>query len=219
MAPHPPAHATTGPPPPVRPARAAMFATVCTVLAVAGHVVAGRATAAPRAMVVGFAALYLVAWVLTGTERSLATIGGGLLGGQFMLHALFAAAAPAAVPAAEVGGHSMRSMPATGPGDGADGGLTMTIAHIIAALVAAWWLRRGERAAWTLARHTAALAAYSLRALRSPVALVDAASLDAPLVPGGPYDTAPQIRPTSAMLRGPVTRRGPPFGSTALTCR
>jgi hypothetical protein len=198
-----------------------MFAAVCTVLAVGGHLFAGHTTAAPRAMVAGFVALYLVAWVLTGSERSLATILGGLLGGQFMLHALFAAAAPAAVPAAEiVGGHSMRSMPATGHGGGdAGGGLTMTIAHIIAALVAAWWLRRGERAAWTLARRTAALAAYPLRALRSVAALVDAASLDAPLTPAGPYDATPRIRSTSAMLRGPVTRRGPPFGSTAFTCR
>jgi hypothetical protein len=200
-----------------------MFAAVCTVLAVAGHLVAGRTTAAPRAMVVvGFVALYLVAWVLTGTERSLATILGGLLGGQFILHALFAAvAAPAAVPAAEiVGGHSMRPMPTTGPdAGGAGGGLTMTIAHIAAALVAAWWLRRGERAAWTLARRTAAMAAYPVRAFRSVAALADAASLDVPLAPAGRYDATPQIRPTSAMLRDLVTRRGPPFGSTAFTCR
>jgi hypothetical protein len=201
-----------------------MFATVCTVLAVAGHLAAGRVGAAPRAIVVGFVALYLVAWVLTGTERSLATILGGLLGGQFMLHALFAAAAPAAVPATGIAGaHSMLPGPATGPAEGgaagAGGGLTMTIAHISAALVAAWWLRRGERAAWTLARRTAALAAYPLQALRSLTAMADAASLDAPLAPAGRYDTAPLIRPTSTMPRGPVSRRGPPFGSTAFTYR
>ena len=198
-----------------------MFATVCTVLAVGGHLVAGRTTAAPRAMVVGFVALYLVAWVLTGTERSLATILGGLLGGQFMLHALFAAATPTRVPAAEiVGGHSMRSMPTPGSGGGdADGGLTMTLAHVIAALVAAWWLRRGERAAWRLARRTATLAAYPLRALRSLAALADATSPAPPLAPAGPYDATPWIRPTSTMLRGLVTRRGPPFRSMAFACR
>lgn len=201
-----------------------MFATVCTVLAIVGHVAAGRTTVAPRAVVVGFVALYLVAWVLTGTERSLATILGGLLGGQFMLHALFAASAPAtvqaAIPAATVvGPHSMQPASATGPAGGG-GGLTMTIAHVIAALVAAWWLRRGERAAWALARRTAALAGYPLRALRSLAALVDAtASLNAPPAPTGLHDTAPLIRPTSVMPGGPVTRRGPPFGSTAFTYR
>jgi hypothetical protein len=37
--------------------------------------------------------MFGVAWALTGTERSLATILGGLLGGQFMLHSLFMSAA------------------------------------------------------------------------------------------------------------------------------
>src|SRR5256885_1047513 len=127
-------------PPPARPARAAMFATVCMMLAIAGHVAAGRAAVAPRAIVVGCVALYLVAWVLTGTERSLATILGGLLGGQFMLHALFAAAAvPSAVaPAARMlGAHSvhpgaptgamtaMTSMTVKPPGRSLGGGLTL----------------------------------------------------------------------------------------------
>lgn len=192
-----------------------MFATACTVLAIAGHMAAGRTTVAPRAVVVGFVALYLVAWVLTGTERSLATILGGLLGGQFMLHALFAAAAPTAGIAAA---HSMRPVSATGSPD--SGGLAMTIAHITAALVAAWWLRRGERAAWALARRMAALSAYPLWALRSLAALADAAFLDPPRAPAGPYGITPPIRPTSTLPRGPVTRRGPPFGSMALiTCR
>ncbi|HEU5161158.1 MAG TPA: hypothetical protein VFU43_29450 [Streptosporangiaceae bacterium] len=215
---------------PIRPARAAMFATACTALAVGGHVAAGRDTVAIRAVVAGFAILYLVAWVLTGTERSLATIVGGLLGGQFLLHALFAAASTSAAPAgALVRAHAMRPLPPSGAAaagsatlaaETGGGGLAMTIAHVAAALVAAWWLRRGERAAWTLARRTAALAAYPLRALRSLVALVDAAlSPDSLLAPAGPYDTARPHRPASVPARGPVTRRGPPFGTTAFTLR
>jgi len=108
---------------------------------------------------------------------------------------------------------------ASTPGDALGGGLAMTVAHVTAALVAAWWLRRGERAAWTLARRTAALAAYPLRALRSLPALVDAASMDAPSAPAGPYNSSWLIRPASVTLRGSVTRRGPPFGSTAFTHR
>jgi hypothetical protein len=220
-----PASRPVAPRPPARAARAALFATVCASLAVAGHVAAGRAAVAPRAVVVGFVALYLVAWVLTGTERSLATILGGLLGGQFMLHALFAAAAAPATMMA--GGHPMPAAPgmpgaaipaAPAAGDAAlGGGWTMTIAHVAAALVAAWWLRRGERAAWTLARRTAALAAHPLRALRALVAPLDAAPPHAPVGTAGAYGSPRLIEPTGVMLRGSVTRRGPPFGST-ITC-
>lgn len=197
-----------------------MFTTVCTSLAVAGHVAAGRETVAPRAVVVGLVALYLVAWVLGGTERSLGTILGGLLGGQFMLHALFAAAAAPTVMMA--GEHSMPADPgmaggaiaAASSGDALVGGWTMTLAHVAAALAAAWWLRRGERAAWTLARRTAALAAYPLRALRALVALLETVSPHARVAEAGAYGSPRLIGPTGVMLRGSVTRRGPPFGST-----
>jgi hypothetical protein len=199
-----------------------MFATVCTLLAIAGHTAAGRAAVAPRATVVGFVALYLMAWVLTSTERSLATILGGLLGGQFVLHALFAAAGARAAAMVEAS-HSMRpgmvpgAMTARPVDDTLAGGPAMTIAHVIAALVAAWWLRRGERAAWLLARRTAALAAYPLRALRSLVALADLAAPATASAPDRPAETSRLIRPMTLMLRGAVTRRGPPFEACA--CR
>lgn len=83
----------------------------------------------------GFGTVAAVAVALAGTERSLGTILGGLLGGQFMLHALFSAAQ-----------QGMSHHP-LGRGQGG-----MTLAHVLAAAGAALWLRYGERAVWRLAR-------------------------------------------------------------------
>ncbi|MFE5587751.1 hypothetical protein [Kitasatospora sp. NPDC056531] len=87
---------TVNVPAPARPAaidfrvlRAAPFATVCVVLAAAGHTLASGAGVPIRTV--------LLAWVLTcgvaafgaGRERSLSAITGGLALGQLGLHLLF----------------------------------------------------------------------------------------------------------------------------------
>src|SRR5690606_4683127 len=69
------------PQPVFRTARAVVFATVCTSFAVTGHVLAGGAVPFWSAAA-GFAAVLGVTCMLAGHERSLATILGGLLGGQ-----------------------------------------------------------------------------------------------------------------------------------------
>src|SRR5690606_39946969 len=90
----------------------------------------------------GFAAVLGVTCMLAGHERSLATILGGLLGGQFALHTLFSAASeplhhPAAHEAVPAGSAVM-----TPDAHGGTDGAAMTLAHTVAALVAAGWLRR-----------------------------------------------------------------------------
>jgi hypothetical protein len=84
----------------------------------------------------------------------------------------------------------------------------MTLAHVAAAAVSAWWLRRGERAAWGLARRIAAVVLRPARALpvRPPV--------PAPRVPAA---SAAACRPRATVLRHVVVRRGPPAPSAALT--
>jgi hypothetical protein len=172
-------------------------------LATVGHVVVAQVMVAPWAIGVGFAGVLAVAWVLTGAERSLATILGGLLGGQFAFHAMFTAAQPgpsimdhSGPPTLMTGGH---------------GGTAMTLAHVMAAVVSAWWLRRGERAVWKLARRVAALADRSIWARW---ALPDSVP-SVPLTPAfSPVN--PPIRPRSAALRHSVVRRGPPLRPTAL---
>ncbi|MGH3240260.1 MAG: hypothetical protein ACRDNL_07755, partial [Spirillospora sp.] len=156
------------PQPGFRTARAVVFATVCVTLATAGHVLASGTVVPIWAVLTGFCAVLGVSLMLAGHERSLATILGGLLGGQFALHALFTGATqPILEPAAgphHLDAHQASMQQAAAPDTvmaGSDilmpvahatGGTTMTLAHTVAALIAAWWLRRGERAAWSLAR-------------------------------------------------------------------
>lgn len=178
-------------------ARATIFAAVCVALAVMGHATASHAAVPPGAVVVGLAGLTVVATMLAGTERSLGTILAGLLGGQFMLHVLFAVA--------QHGQHLAHQSASAMPHGGAG---PMTLAHVTAALVAAWWLRRGERAVWRLARKVAAAAVRPLRALLSPPAPPPARR--PPYIPVIPGAALPD-----EVLRHVLTRRGPPSPSPA----
>jgi hypothetical protein len=194
-----------------RTARAVVFATVCVTLATLGHVLASGVPVPVWSAMTGFAAVLGVTMMLAGHERSLATILGGLLGGQFALHTLFAAASD------PMGHHApeTHAAMADGAAPAAHGGngLAMTLAHCVAALVAAWWLRRGERAAWGLARQVAALANRPIRLLLALLAVEPAEP------PARPHRTAPApaaITATGRSLRHQVVRRGPPLRSRAL---
>jgi hypothetical protein len=87
----------------------------------------------------------------------------------------------------------------------------MWAAHITAALVAAWWLRRGEAAVWSLTR-TLGLA------LITPLVLLVAALL--PWTPprhagGAPVTRAPARVGPGRLLRFTLGRRGPPMTAAA----
>jgi hypothetical protein len=178
--------------PAFRAARAVVFATVCVALATIGHVMASGAGVPPLAAVAGLAALTALAAVLAGTERSLATIFGGLLAGQFMLHVLFAAAQHG-----QNLGHGHPMAPSSGGG--------MTLAHVLAAAVSAWWLRRGERAVWGLAKRIGA----------AVVRLLVAPSLVPPVLVR-PVATGNLVSRGQVLLRHVLVRRGPPSPSVAL---
>jgi hypothetical protein len=188
--------------PALRLTRATVFAGVCVTLATVGHAAVARATVSPWAIGLGFAAVLAVAWVLTAAERSLATILGGLLGGQFAFHALFTTGHPAPAAAHHAGQQTLVT--------GDHGSTSMTLAHVAAAVVSAWWLRRGERAVWRLARRVAAVATRPLWA--RPAAPEPA--LFAP--PARAFSRTSAARPRSATLRHSVVRRGPPFLPMAL---
>ncbi|MBW8483048.1 hypothetical protein [Actinomadura parmotrematis] len=187
------------PPRPVsRAGRAVVFAAVCVVLATLGHALASPDAVPAWAVLAGFGGTLLVAGTLAGHERSLGTILGGLLGGQFALHSLYtSASAPAEL---------MAHHPADAPAAHHGSGLAMTLAHVAAAAVSAWWLRRGERAAWSLARRIAARPLRLLVAAEPP-----APPARTPVVPG-----ADVPRPVRRALRHLVVRRGPPAPSRAL---
>jgi hypothetical protein len=178
-----------------RAARAVVFATVCVGLAITGHMMVSGASVPPVAAIGGLVLMAATGTALAGTERSLATIFGGLLGGQFVLHALFAAAEHGQLA------HGQAMSPSSS-------GTAMTFAHVAAAAVSAWWLRRGERAVWGLARRIAAVILRPARALllRLPVRT-------ALRVPAAPVAAS---RPHTTVLRHVVVRRGPPAPSPAL---
>ncbi|GLZ10644.1 hypothetical protein Acsp04_08790 [Actinomadura sp. NBRC 104425] len=175
---------------PYRAARSALFAAVCVCLTALGHRTASGEPMSPDALYWGFFGMWAMALPLAGHERSLPTILGGLLGGQFVLHALMSAG----------GMHHHPTAPALVAAG--DGGAAMPAAHLIAAAVSAWWLRRGERAIWRLAR----LAASAL--LRPLLVLLGE---PAPRPPCGavPRTDAP-ARPRVALLRHVLVLRGPP---------
>ncbi|MFF8726470.1 hypothetical protein ACF073_08265 [Streptomyces sp. NPDC015171] len=214
----------------VRGVRAAVFAAVCVLLAAAGHGLAVGDTPSLWADAAGFLAVFTLGWACGGRERSLPGIGAAMLLTQAGLHLGFDAAhdggtgatrrdpwpgrpgSPGGVPDMVAAGHShVRHFAAPAhshlgahPYLGVHPHLTAhaTAAHLLAALVASWWLRRGEAALWSLLRRAVtlvpALAAW-WRYAPLPVS-------DSP-VPLVPTDPGP---PRPAPLRHAVRRRGPP---------
>ncbi|MFC5662933.1 hypothetical protein ACFP3U_08035 [Kitasatospora misakiensis] len=99
---------------------------------------------------------------------------------------------------------------------------SMLAAHLCAALVAGWWLRRGEAALWRLVRITAAAAARAGAAepLRTACALAAVLLRGLFGLPGGPVGRSggrggDDPLPAGAALRHSVVRRGPPRGAFA----
>ncbi|MFE4971025.1 hypothetical protein ACFRAR_02765 [Kitasatospora sp. NPDC056651] len=245
----------------LRLARAVPFALVCTLIAAAGHALAGGGNVPPSALAAGFSVILAFASVCGGRERSLAAIAGALGAGQLVLHCLFHGF-NASMPGMHHGGSGPLTLPQVAgrlicnearPGTllGLTGGPSpeqlvssagldphafatvswwqagvfgmtpsMLAGHLAAALVAGWWLRRGEAALWRLLRVAAAAAREHWAApLRTVFALVAA------LLRGLFGAAGPALRfrargggsplPAGAVLRHSVVRRGPPYGAFA----
>ncbi|MEE1785720.1 hypothetical protein PUR71_22855 [Streptomyces sp. SP17BM10] len=244
----------------LRLARAVPFALVCTLIAAAGHALAGGGDVALPALVAGFAAVLVLAVAFGARERSLAAIAGALGAGQLALHCLFhgfgASGAMAGMhhggsgpmTLSQVAGRLICNEAHPGTLTGLPGGPTaeqlvssagldpaafpvvpwwqggvfgmtpvMLAGHLVAALVAGWWLRRGEAALWRLVRVAATAAREHWAApLRSAFALV-AALLRGLFGAGGPARRfgvrgGEHPLPGGVALRHSVVRRGPPTG-------
>lgn len=177
----------------VRSLRAAVFAVLCVLLAAGGHALATGMAPPLWAQAAGAVPIFVAGCLLGGRERSLVGIGAGTLASQGGLHLLFHAFRP---PHAVMVMHGMR-MPHTHA-------LTphATAAHLGAAVVLTWWLRRGEAAVWSLLRHAVAfvpgLAAWWQGG-------------PAPLpVPASCRTSAHTVPLRRLLLRHAVSRRGPP---------
>ncbi|MFI6334594.1 hypothetical protein [Streptomyces sp. NPDC050535] len=182
----------------VRSLRAAVFAVLCVLLAVGGHGLATGEAPPLWADGAGALALFAAGCLLGGRERSLAGIGGAMLAAQAGLHLGFEAARPRM--AMNTHGAHMTHHHAMTP--------HATSAHLAAALLATWWLRRGEAALWSLLRRAVTLVPGLVAWWRGRT---------------GPSHTqarwnlvcgnAAEPRPLrQVLLRHAVSRRGPPAG-------
>ena len=176
--------------PALRGLRAAVFAALCVTLAATAHRLAGHPPPAGWVAASGFTAVIALAMPMCGQERSLREICGAMAMTQIGLHLLFnTSAARASVP------------PMTDHQDAA----RMFAAHLAAAMVAAWWLRCGEAAVWSLLRQAATL--LPRPRLRWPeVTAPDGQSPQACFRRCEEHEQ--QTR--RLLLRHSVTRRGPP---------
>ncbi|MFJ3304103.1 hypothetical protein ACIPSA_13425 [Streptomyces sp. NPDC086549] len=206
--------------PAVRSLRAAVFAAVCVLLAAAGHRFATGDMPPVWADGAGFLGVFLAGWLLGGRERSLPGIGAAMLATQAGLHIAFDVAHPHAAGSARgtrtvsmdghaevaVGpAHSLFGLAAAALAHAREMSTPATAAHLLAALVASWWLRRGEAALWSLLRRAAAFVPLLVVSWRrgAPVPL--------PAPAGGPGRAHAEAGPLrQLLLRHAVRRRGPP---------
>ncbi|MBL1093384.1 hypothetical protein JK360_29325 [Streptomyces sp. 9-7] len=184
--------------------RAAVFAAVCLTLSAAGHQLAAGSAPPVWADATGFLAVLVLGYLLSARERSLLGIGGAMLTTQGGLHLAFdAAQTPArrlATTSTPMGMHATRMMAHPHPMAHA------AAAHVAAALLASWWLRRGEAALWSLLRRAGTLvpglvAWWGTRKVRLP----------ALAYPAVPQLTTGQRPLPQVLLRHAVSRRGPPL--------
>jgi hypothetical protein len=199
---------------PAQTARAALFAALAVSLAVA---LRARSDGPAPGLLMIIAAVALVALVarrVTGRERSLPIVFAGLLGTQLVLHAAFLFSSTGAI--AHAGSVGFFCSPASSAGAGSTcsptdrGGMTLLGVQLLAAVLAAIWLRGVDSTVWGLARTVArnlastvlgwlprllsafvAVAALGVRILRATAVIVE--------------------RPHSVRLRRRHARRGPPL--------
>ncbi|WP_455356332.1 hypothetical protein [Streptomyces sp. SYSU K217416] len=195
----------------MRATRAAVFAAVCVALAAAGHSYMSAHDVPVSGLLAAFAVTGAVAWLGGGRRRGAPSIGAGLLAVQGALHLIFGTAQPhpATHAATQAMPHHHAGTAAETLSTGATGHTTagMLGAHLLAALVCALWLARGEAAAFRLARTLGTLAFAPLRLLLSYARL-------RARVPAAPRPVRAQARTPrrihGVLLAHALSRRGPP---------
>jgi hypothetical protein len=166
-------------------------------------------------MAFGFEAVFVLARVAAVRERGLGVITMLVFGAQVGLHLLCTVAEPAAyeAPAMPVmpGMPAMPEMMVDHGHIGSLGHLSagMVGGHVLAALAAAWWLRRGEEAVHRCAAWAAARLGAPMTVLHR-LLVGDRAGLAGPATVGQPPSRSRAAG--GRLIRFTVTRRGPPVG-------
>lgn len=203
--------------------RAAVFTAVCVGLSACAHQAMSQTPIPLWALALGSVGVYALArFGARRGERSLAEISLLMGALQVALHLLFdyaqhvqVAAASAstmtgsmpgmAMPGAALPGSSMpMPMPVSMPSSGGatQMGAGMLIAHVLAALTCAWWLRRGEAAVHAVSRTTASWLVTRLAVcfFRTPAPI---RRPESPLPESTTLPTATRWLRSSHALRGP----------------
>ena len=194
----------------LRVTRSATFAAVCVTLAACAHVAGGGVPPGIAVLGIAFAAVLVPATALAGRERTLRVIAPVLLAAQGGLHLLFEATSGTGTAYTTHAAHVASAVRVAHAAHGCGSGTVMTLAHLWATLVTAWWLARGEALLWTLVRMAAHTVAHAVRPPRAPRPLSPRA---VPVVPA--RTSAP---PPRNPARTPVRRRGPPRPRPAARC-
>lgn len=189
--------------------RAAVFAAVCVGVSSAGHTLGSGHELPWAGPVAGFVLVFALAWAAAGREQDQTAICGWMLWSQVALHVLFARSQAGPGPAVHAGHPHPAAEAATAVPEGGSG-LGMLLAHLAAALISAWWLRKGEAAAFALLR-LARMLFFGLLLLVVAAAAPEPERQERTPPPSGP---GPCLR-TPAMLRYSVVLRGPPMPSAA----
>jgi hypothetical protein len=203
-------------------ARAAAFGVATLTLATGAHVVAGGALPSPLVLASLALPLTLAAVILTSRRCGPLLLLGSLAAAQAVLHETLMALAGHAsddLGTAGMDGHhgahtvlfdpmsaqsasAMDSMTGSLPISGAGGwSVTMTAAHVVATIITALLLARGEQALWQLV-------ARLLPTLPRIPRLLSCGPRQAPVLL-----SVPALRPS--LVSGGSGLRGPPVGCTA----
>ncbi|TDD62732.1 hypothetical protein E1263_03190 [Kribbella antibiotica] len=145
-----------------RAVRAALFAVVCVLLTVLGHVLMSG-TPLPWWVTVGaFVGVFGAGWWFAARERDVPSVTAVAVAAQAVLHGGFTIAQLLSAPAMHGHGHSM----------GLGSMLGMFGAHLLAGLLSGLWLALGEQAAFRIVRLVAQRVSTSLSlATRAPLQL------------------------------------------------
>ncbi|MFI7360154.1 hypothetical protein ACIBTP_40325 [Streptomyces avidinii] len=214
----------------MRATRAATFAAMCVALGAVGHSYMSGTDIPLFGLLGAFGVTSGLAWLAAGRRRGPLGITTAVLGVQGVLHLVFSGSGAAAkhhadpvtgpvyghhhMPAADAGAMAAEVPGAADlagmAGMAGHGGAGMIAAHVLAGLLCAAWLARGEAAVFRLARVLATAALHAARPLARALALVRtrAAAVPAPPVHPTPYERPRRLR--GAVHAHAVVRRGPP---------
>ncbi|GGO81724.1 hypothetical protein [Wenjunlia tyrosinilytica] len=213
----------------LRLARAALFTALCVTLSATSHIWLSRSPLPLATLGLAGAGVFAAAFGLAGRERGLWQIAAVLIPFELAVDFLFTKGQDTCYGASggPVAG-SFRSMAgvllcSSGDAAGAAPGVgrgavelpsgfvspwLLLAAHVLVGLMAAWWLRQGERAAFGLLR---TLAAYATAPLRLVLAVLAPAERPSPVHP----HRADGPSPVEAAVRLCIGRRGPPMAAPA----